>query len=56
MEHSELLRKARQAFQGGLADPPAATLLGAHAVRGDELPEPDRAIRSFGLVTPAGGG
>src|SRR4026207_1502089 len=40
MEHSELLRKARQAFHAELAEPPALTLRGANAVDGYDQPEP----------------
>jgi hypothetical protein len=40
MDHSELLRKAREAFQAELAEPPALTLRGANAVDGYDTPQP----------------
>jgi hypothetical protein len=40
MDHSELLRKARQAFQAELGESPPLTLRGADAVDGYDSPEP----------------
>ena len=40
MDHSELLRKAREAFQIELAERPALTLRGANAVDGYDRPDP----------------
>ena len=40
MDHSELLRKAREAFQTESAELPALTLRGANAVDGYDRPEP----------------
>ena len=40
MDHSELLRKARDAFEAELAESPALTLRGANAVDGYDSPAP----------------
>lgn len=44
MDHSELLRKARQAFHAELAEPPALTLRGASAVDGYDQPAPFHSV------------